>query len=127
MALHPFQLPNTRVLRVPDDVFSAWGTNLDAVVVLRSDTLAANTALANVLIGTPRSTASPANTLLVSNTTAASHIAFFLNSGGTSMEFLRLDASRFAVVAFGVAMGTDNASLIVENTTNTARTNSGTP
>jgi len=81
-----------------NDVFLNLGTDSDIVMLNRSTTLAANTALTNVLIGTPVTSATPVNSLLVSNVTADGDIAFFVNNGGNSLEAFRIDASAQNVI-----------------------------
>lgn len=85
---------------VGDNQLLVLGTTSDQVFVNRSTTLAANTALTSVLIGTPASAATPANTLLVSNVTADGDIAFFTvnAAGANSIEGLRFDASAGLIV-----------------------------
>jgi len=87
-------------LGVADDVSIELGTDDDSVLRHRTATLAANTALTDVLIGTPVSAATPANSLLISNVTADGDIAFFVVSaaGANSEEYIRLDASARALI-----------------------------
>jgi len=88
------------ILEVQDGIVLALGNDDDAAMVLRTTTLAANTALTNVLAGTPVSAATPANSLLISNITSDGDIAFFCvgGSGANSLEYLRIDASANEVV-----------------------------
>lgn len=85
---------------VPDDELLRWGTDGDIATVNRSSTLNANTVLTNVLIGTPVSAATPANSLLLSNVTADGDIALFTvnSAGANSIEMMRFDASAALVV-----------------------------
>ena len=87
-------------LGVDDDVSIELGTDDDSVLRHRASTLAANTALTDVLVGTPASAATPANSLLISNVTADGDIAFFTRNaaGANSIEGLRFDASAGLVV-----------------------------
>lgn len=78
---------------VPDDTVWRFGTDGDSVIVHRTGVLAATTVLADVLVGTVVSADTPANSLLLSNITASGDIAFFVNVGGNSQEWLRFDAS----------------------------------
>ena len=84
----------------PDDTVLALGSDEDAAFVLRSTALGANTALANVLVGTPVAAATPANSLLISNITADGDIALFTvnAAGANSIEALRIDASAGLIV-----------------------------
>ena len=82
-----------------DDALGLFGTGGDIAFVNRSLALGANTALASVLIGTPVTAATPANSLLVSNITADGDMAWFLNDGsGNSWEYLRFDGSADSVI-----------------------------
>lgn len=78
---------------VDDDILQTFGTDADIVMLNRSTTLAANTALTNVFLGTPVIQAVPANSLLVSNVTANGDIVLATNLGGNSLEAIRIDAS----------------------------------
>lgn len=87
------------VSRYNDDLVLQLGTDGDVALVERSTSLSANTALTNVLAGTPVSAATPANSLLVSNITVDGDIAFFALLGGTnSTEVFRIDTSAGLVV-----------------------------
>jgi hypothetical protein len=72
----------------PDDVLLKLGTHGDQVLLNRSTILAANTALANVLIGVPVSQAIAANSLMISNVTASGDIAMYVNMAGASQQVL---------------------------------------
>lgn len=105
-----------------DDTLLRFGTDGDEVLVSRSTTLAANTALTSVLVGTPASAATPANSLLMSNVTADGDIAFFTRNaaGANSIEALRLDASAGLIVFNEAAAdwdvrieGDNNANMLV--------------
>lgn len=76
-----------------NNVLLAFGAGNDIVALDRSTTLAADTALTNVLIGTPVSEAIAADTFILSNTTAAGDIAFYGNRGGNSEQFFFYDTS----------------------------------
>lgn len=123
-------------LGVNDDVSIEMGNDDDIVVRLRSATLAANTALTDVLVGTPVAQAIAANSLLVSNVTASGDQAFYANLGGNSLQWLFYDtsASRVyswpngtagfdwtsAAATFASAASTANQVLTVQNTSNAA-------
>ena len=77
----------------PDDVPVYIGTDLDQVLVNRSTSLTANTALTNVLIGTPVIAAIAANSLIISNTIASGDIVIAGNRGGNSESYLFADVS----------------------------------
>ena len=105
-----------------DNVSLELGTDDDSVLRHRTATLAANTALTDVLAGTPASAATPANSLLVSNITADGDIAFFTvnAAGANSIEAVRIDASAGLVVVNEAAADLDfrvegdtNANMIV--------------
>jgi len=87
-----------------DDQLLTLGNDNDQAMVNRSTSLSAATALTGVLIGTPVSAATPANSLLISNVTADGDIAFFGVNTADSTEYLRFDASADLVV-FNEASG----------------------
>jgi len=89
-----------KTITVSDDILLRLGTDGDQAFVNRSTILGLNTALTNVLVGTPASAATPANSLLISNITADGDIAFFTRnaSGADSIEALRFDASAGLIV-----------------------------
>ena len=91
---------NAGFLTVNDDVGWRLGTSGDDVFYHRAATLAANTAIASVLAGTPVSAAIPANTLIISNITADGDVVLFTvnAAGANSIEMVRLDASAGAIV-----------------------------
>ena len=77
-----------------DDQPFFMGTDRDIAIVERSTSLASNTALTNVLSGTPVASETPANSLLISNKTASGDIVLFGLIGGTnSTALLRFDVS----------------------------------
>lgn len=78
---------------VPDDVSIELGDGDDSVLRHKSGTLTANTALTDVLIGTPVTGALAANSTIISNVTASGDILVAYNSGGNSIQALRVDAS----------------------------------
>ena len=86
-------------LNITNDNLLLLGTGGDNALVNRSTALGANTALTSVLIGTPVTAATPADSLLISNVTASGDIAWFLNDGaGNSWEYLRFDGSADLIV-----------------------------
>ena len=85
--------PNTVLPRFPDDRLLTLGTDKDGVIVLRSATLTANTALANVLIGTPVTPALAANSVVISNITSNGDILIAANDGGHSKAGIWIDGS----------------------------------
>uniref|UniRef100_A0A6H1ZEW1 Tail protein n=1 Tax=viral metagenome TaxID=1070528 RepID=A0A6H1ZEW1_9ZZZZ len=85
------------------------GTDGDVSLVLNSAGLAANTALANVIIGTPVTNAMAANSLIISNITADGDISIIANDGGNSKTFMFADAS--AAILYlpqAITFGADN-------------------
>jgi len=78
---------------VTDDLTFNLGTGNDVVLLNRSSILAANTALSNVMIGTPVTPAVAANSLLVSNVTASGDYLLALNNGGNSQAWHWVDSS----------------------------------
>ena len=80
-------------LGLTDDVSIELGTGDDSVIRHRAAVLNANTALTDVVIGTPVAQAQAADTLMISNVTADGDIAMYVNSGGHSQQALWLDAS----------------------------------
>ena len=83
----------TGTVALADDTYIALGTDDDAVIFHKSATLAANTARAGVLVGTPVSQALAANSMLFSNITASGDLAFYGNLGGNSIQWLFYDTS----------------------------------
>lgn len=69
------------------------GTDNDVVLLNRSTTLAANTALAGVLVGTPVVPALAANTGILANVTANGDILIAAQTGGNSSAYIWVDAS----------------------------------
>ena len=76
-----------------DDDRLTLGDDNDIVLVERSATNAANTAITSVLIGTPVTQAVAANSLIVSNVTASGDILLAANRGGASEEYVFADGS----------------------------------
>lgn len=84
---------NDITFEIGDDDRLTLGDDNDDVLVHRSATLAANTALTSVLIGTPVTQALAANSLIVSNVTASGDVMIAANRGGASEEYVFADAS----------------------------------
>ncbi len=78
---------------VADDVLFTLGNDNDEVLVHRTATLSANTALTGAIVGTPKTTALAANSLIVSNITASGDIMVAGNRGGNSEEYVHCDTS----------------------------------
>ncbi len=76
-----------------DDIVMQYGDGGDIGMVNRSTVLNANTTLADIYVGTPVTAAVPANSLIVSNVTADGDIVLAAQTGGNSIEYLRIDAS----------------------------------
>jgi len=77
-----------------DGIRLLFGTDSDVVRVHDSAGRAAGAAYAGVLVGTPvYANAIPANSLIESNVTADGDFVWFTNTGGNSIEGMRLDAS----------------------------------
>ena len=134
------------IVGLSDDAVMAVGSDGDIVILNRSTILAANTALTNVLIGTPVAQAIAANSLMIANVTASGDIALYVNTGGNSQMVFWADSStgdtavmaasggsvemfvagtrwyEFAANAatFSGAASTSNMTLKVENTSNAA-------
>jgi hypothetical protein len=101
--------------RVNDDIILAFGTGDDIAMLNRSTSLTANTTLANVFLGTPVVPALAANSLIISNVTAAGDILLATNNGGNSQANIFVDASAGSthilaagVSQFNVALGRVN-------------------
>ena len=87
------QQQDVQVIQTDDDVGLAWGNDKDFVIVLRTTILAANTALTDVLVGTPVTSAVAADSVIMSNVTASGDFLLALNRGGNSEEYIFADAS----------------------------------
>jgi len=83
----------TGVQTIADDTRFLIGTSGDNAFYHRTATLTANTALANVLIGTPVTPALAANSLIISNVTTDGDIMIAANDGGTSYAGFFMDGS----------------------------------
>ena len=78
---------------IGDDDRLTLGDDNDIVLVERSASLSANTALTSVLIGTPVVQAIAANSLIVSDVTASGDVVIAANRGGNSEEYVFADGS----------------------------------
>ena len=76
-----------------DNLLLKLGSDGDGVALNRAATLAADTTLASVIVGTPVVQAMPANSTLLSNITASGDIVMMTNTGGNSLEAIRIDSS----------------------------------
>lgn len=76
-----------------DDVLLRLGADGDGVFVLDPDGVVANTAKANVLVGTVVGQALAANSVIFSNVTLNGDVAFYGNRGGNSEQWLFYDTS----------------------------------
>jgi len=92
------QTLTNKTITIADDGLLGLGTDGDGVILNRSTSLGANTALSSVLIGTPVTGALPANSLMISDVTASGDIAFYANTGGNSQEYMRFDSSAGATI-----------------------------
>ena len=90
---------------VADDKLLRVGTTGDGVLVNNTAGNTGDAALANVLIGTPVTSTTAANSLLISNVTAAGDIGLYANRGGNSEEYLFVDASAGVLYLSGLAGG----------------------
>lgn len=86
------------VVEIEDGIIFALGNDQDDAFVHRTTTLAANTALTGVYVGTPVTVAVPANSLLISNITADGDIVLAAQTGGNTTDMVHLDASAGAVI-----------------------------
>ena len=78
---------------IGDDDLLTLGDDNDQVLVNKSASNLANTAITSVLIGTPVTQALAANSLIVSNVTASGDVMIAANRGGASEEYLMADSS----------------------------------
>ncbi|KKL69912.1 hypothetical protein LCGC14_2110180 [marine sediment metagenome] len=78
---------------VPNNVIYAFGSDKDVARVLKSTTTTANATLTGVMVGTPVHHAYAANTFITSNITASGDMAWLVNRGGNSEQFMFMDAS----------------------------------
>ena len=84
---------HSAALGVVDDISLELGTDDDSVIRHKSGTLAANTALTDVVVGTVVAQALAANSLMISNTTADGDIAIYTQTGGNTNQAVFIDAS----------------------------------
>ena len=76
-----------------DDILMQFGDGGDIAMVNRSTTLTAGSELTDVVVGTSVLATIPANSLIISNVTADGDIVFVAQTGGNSIEYLRINAS----------------------------------
>lgn len=76
-----------------DNLLLKLGSDGDGVMLNRASVLNANTTLSSVVVGTPVTQATPANSTVISNITASGDIVLMTNTGGNSLEAIRVDAS----------------------------------
>ena len=96
----------TATQTINDDILLRLGTDADQVFLNCSAGLAADTALANVLVdaGAIETQAIAANSLIISNITASGDIGIYINNGGNSLEVLHADGSAgMATIGHGLA------------------------
>ena len=106
----PNTLTSTAAKDVLDDILFTLGTDGDGAILNRSSTLTANTALTNVLIGTPVTPALAANSLIIANKTQDGDVLFAVNDGGNSQGLIWLDGSAGTLnFPLGVTMGDTKA------------------
>lgn len=89
---------------IEDDIVLSFGTTDDTAFVNSAAGLAANTTLANVIVGTPVTPAVAANSLIISNITADGDIMMANQTGGNSHTFLWADASANTVSLYGAGV-----------------------
>lgn len=89
---------STTEFGLPDNVSLELGTDDDTVLRHRAATLAADTALTDVLAGTPVSPALAANSSIISNVTANGDLLLAVNTGTNSHGFFFADASAQALI-----------------------------
>lgn len=87
-----------------DDGSLEFGTDDDVAIRLRSTILGANTALDDVIVGTPVTPAVAANSLLISNVTADGDFLVAANLGGNSQAWLWVDTSASLLTLFGAGV-----------------------
>lgn len=109
-------------LGVNDDVSLELGTDDDSVLRHKSATNVANTALTDVLIGTPVTQATAANSLIISNVTASGDILIAANRGGASEEYFFADSSAGTLTLTGPG----GVVSVESGTTEVLRVNSAT-
>lgn len=90
---------------IANDLALSFGSDRDGVVTQRTATLNADTAVANVIIGTPNTPALAANSLMVSNVTSDGDTAFYSNDGGNTRSYIFNDASSSRLGLYNTAPG----------------------
>ena len=102
---------------VLDDVLLKVGTDADAVLLNRSTTLTANTAVSNVLEGTPVTPALAANSLIISNITNDGDILIAASDGGTSKAAIWIDGSLPGTYIYNAMLQSAGVGAVIQNTT----------
>ena len=102
-------------LSLNDNSLLKFGTSNDIVMLNRSSTLNANTTLTDVIVGSPVTGEIPANSLIISNITADGDIVLAAQTGGNSIEYLRVDASARELV---INEASNNIDFRVESDSN---------
>ena len=116
-------LSATANVNIPDDKLFVLGTTADQVFLNRSTVLAADTALAGVLVGTVVGSrqALAANSLIVANVTSFGDMGFYVNRGdGNSYQFLRSGADGLVDIGMSFIGITEQVQIVHRDTTNTA-------
>lgn len=83
MTVNSFNILTGSVLNLADSCHLQFGAN-DDIVMLHSGVLASDTTLADVVVGTPKTLAVTADSLIISNHTSNGDIAIVVNKGGHS-------------------------------------------
>ena len=91
----------TGTIALADNTYLALGSDDDGVIFHTSAGIAANTARAGVLVGTPVTPATAANSIIVSNITASGDILFAVNTGGNSKGYILIDGSAENLIFLG--------------------------
>ncbi len=99
-----------------DDIVMQFGTGGDTALVSRSTTLTAGSELTDVVVGTSVLAEIPANSLIMSNITDGGDIVLVAQTGGNSIEYLRIDASAKELV---INEASNDINLRVESNGNT--------
>ncbi len=99
-----------------DGILMQFGDGGDGVMLNRATTLTAGTELTDVIVGTSVLADIPANSLIVSNITADGDIVWVAQTGGNSIEYMRVDASALELV---INEASNDINLRVESNGNT--------
>lgn len=104
----PNTLGSSAAMDVLDDILLTLGSDGDDVLVHRTGALNANTALTSVVVGTPVTLATAADSLIISNVTSNGDIHLMYSVGGNSKTALLLDGSAHTAYFTGViSLGSD--------------------